>query len=418
MFVGHLALAFAAKPRLPAVSLGWLIAAVSALDLLWPLLLIAGIEHVRIQPGATPFTPLVFTAYPWSHSLLTAIGWGIAFAALASVRGLPRSAFAWLAALVVSHWVLDWISHVPDMPLWPTASSPRLGLGLWNSIPATIVVEGLMWIAGLAIHLRHRRATSCDRPGRVVVVRGRQHADVDQRAVVAATADGGRPGLVRAHRLARAAVGGARRSPLRAGGFAVSARAARSVCAALMVTLAASTALAGDRRPLAGPLALAVDGDVAYVVDTGRRVIRLDLVSRRQTTVATSEPLRAPFDIDVAPDHALLVQDQGRVVRISPSDGSMTVLADGEPAGPAASPFVDFTMQIASDPRGGVFVAHGDRIEHLASEGTRREVVGAAAVSRTSSTSPPTATGISSSPPPTATPPVSGSDASMRPPAP
>ena len=160
MFVGHLALAFASKPKLPTVSLGWLVAAVSALDLLWPLLLIAGVEHVRIQPGATPFTPLVFTAYPWSHSLLTATIWGIAFAAVATVRGAPRSAFAWLAALVVSHWVLDWITHVPDMPLWPTASSPRLGLGLWNSIPATIVVEGLMWIVGLAVYLRHRRATS------------------------------------------------------------------------------------------------------------------------------------------------------------------------------------------------------------------------------------------------------------------
>jgi hypothetical protein len=160
VFVGHLALAFASKPKLPTVSLGWLVAAVSALDLLWPLLLIAGVEHVRIQPGATPFTPLVFTAYPWSHSLLTATIWGIAFAAVATVRGAPRSAFAWLAALVVSHWVLDWITHVPDMPLWPTASSPRLGLGLWNSIPATIVVEGLMWIVGLAVYLRHRRATS------------------------------------------------------------------------------------------------------------------------------------------------------------------------------------------------------------------------------------------------------------------
>jgi len=128
VFVGHLALAFAAKPRLPSVSLGWLVAAVSTLDLLWPLLLIAGVEHVRIQPGATPFTPLVFTAYPWSHSLLTAIVWGIALAALARLRGVPGSAFVWLAALVVSHWVLDWITHVPDMPLWPAASSPHLGL--------------------------------------------------------------------------------------------------------------------------------------------------------------------------------------------------------------------------------------------------------------------------------------------------
>jgi hypothetical protein len=167
VFVGHLALAFAAKPRLPSVSLGWLVAAVSTLDLLWPLLLIAGVEHVRIQPGATPFTPLVFTAYPWSHSLFMAMVWGIALAALARVRGVPRSAFVWLAALVVSHWVLDWITHVPDMPLWPAASSPHLGLGLWNSIPATIVVEGLLWIAGLAIYLRHRRAT--DRTGPIAL---------------------------------------------------------------------------------------------------------------------------------------------------------------------------------------------------------------------------------------------------------
>ena len=159
MFVGHLALAFAAKPRTPGVSLGWLMAAVSALDLLWPLLLIAGVEHVRIQPGATAFTPLVFTAYPWSHSLLTAAGWGLALAMLARAAGVPRSACSWLAALVVSHWVLDWITHAPDMPLWPTASSPRLGLGLWNSIPATLAIEGLMWIAGLAIYLRGRRAT-------------------------------------------------------------------------------------------------------------------------------------------------------------------------------------------------------------------------------------------------------------------
>ena len=160
MFVGHLALAFAAKPRLPAVSLGWLIAAVSALDLLWPLLLLAGIEHVRIQPGTTAFTPLVFTAYPWSHSLLTAVGWGIVFAALARVFGVPWHAYAWLVVLVISHWLLDWITHAPDMPLWPAASSPRLGLGLWTSIPATIVVEGLLWIAGLAVYLRHRHATS------------------------------------------------------------------------------------------------------------------------------------------------------------------------------------------------------------------------------------------------------------------
>ena len=40
------------------------------------------------------------------------------------------------------------------MPLWPTASSPKFGLGLWYSIPLTLIVEGAMWIAGLWIYLR------------------------------------------------------------------------------------------------------------------------------------------------------------------------------------------------------------------------------------------------------------------------
>ena len=159
MFVGHLALAFAAKRQAPRVSLGWLVAAVIALDLLWPVLLLAGIEHVRIEPGATAFTPFVFTSYPWSHSLLMALVWGLGLAALARWRGVPAAPSAWLAALVVSHWVLDWASHAPDMPLWPAASSPRLGLGLWRSIPATLVVEGALWIAGLALYLRGRHAT-------------------------------------------------------------------------------------------------------------------------------------------------------------------------------------------------------------------------------------------------------------------
>ena len=158
MFVGHLALAFAAKPRTPAVSLGWLVAAVSALDLLWPWLLIAGLEHVRIAPGATAFTPMVFTAYPWSHSLAMAGVWGAALAALGRWRGFSLASCAWLGVLVVSHWVLDVATHAPDMPLWPAASSPRYGLGLWHSIPGTLAIEGVMWVAGIAIYLRGRRA--------------------------------------------------------------------------------------------------------------------------------------------------------------------------------------------------------------------------------------------------------------------
>jgi membrane-bound metal-dependent hydrolase YbcI (DUF457 family) len=158
MFVGHLGLALAAKRASPKLSLGWLMAGVTALDLLWPLFLLAGVEHVRIQADATAFNPLVFDSYPWSHSLVMAVVWGILLMALAKWLQRPVHPTYLLVALVVSHWVLDFISHAPDMPLWP-GPSPRLGLGLWNSIPATFVVEGGLWIAGIAMYLTGRRAT-------------------------------------------------------------------------------------------------------------------------------------------------------------------------------------------------------------------------------------------------------------------
>jgi hypothetical protein len=152
MFVGHLSLALAAKPRAPEINLGWLMAGVCALDLVWPLFVLAGIEHVRIVPGATAFTPLVFVSYPWSHSLVMAGVWGVVLAMLAHGRTrVPAGAL--LFALVVSHWVLDFASHAPDMPLWP-GPSPKFGLRLWDSIPATLIVEGAMWVIGLAIFLK------------------------------------------------------------------------------------------------------------------------------------------------------------------------------------------------------------------------------------------------------------------------
>ena len=157
MFVGHLAVAFAAKRAAPSLNLGWLMAGVTALDLVWPLLVIAGIERVRVAPGATAFTPLIFDSYPWSHSLLMSAVWGLALAGLARSRPIPSSASWLLVGLVVSHWVLDFASHAPDMPLWP-GPSPRFGLGLWNSIAATFLVEGAMWVAGLVAYLRMPRA--------------------------------------------------------------------------------------------------------------------------------------------------------------------------------------------------------------------------------------------------------------------
>ncbi len=115
MFIGHFAVGFAAKRVAPRVSLGTLVLSVQLLDLIWPIFLILGIEHVRIDPGNTAFTPLDFYDYPISHSLVTAIGWGALVGIVYFV--LRRYALgAWvLAAGVVSHWVLDVISHRADM---------------------------------------------------------------------------------------------------------------------------------------------------------------------------------------------------------------------------------------------------------------------------------------------------------------
>ena len=156
MFIGHFALGFAAKRVAPRLSLATLFAAAQLADILWPFLVAFSIEQVRIAPGITAFTPLDFVSYPYSHSLLLLVIWGALFGA---VYAMPRrDGRVWLviAALVVSHWVLDWITHRPDMPLYP--GSVKVGLGLWNSVEGTVTVEVLMFLAGLWIYARATRS--------------------------------------------------------------------------------------------------------------------------------------------------------------------------------------------------------------------------------------------------------------------
>jgi len=159
MFVGHVAvamLAARARPRTPFV---WWMAAANLVDLVWPLLLLAGVETVRVAPGITAFTPLAFESYPWTHSLLAGVLWGAALAGFARAAGVERAALPLLAATVVSHWLLDWLTHVPDLPLAPWLAG-RYGLGLWRSVPGTLVVEGALWLAAITLFLRARRPTS------------------------------------------------------------------------------------------------------------------------------------------------------------------------------------------------------------------------------------------------------------------
>jgi len=153
MFVGHYAVALAAKRAAPKTSLGMLFAGAQLADLLWPILLLLGWERVQIVPGITAFNDLSFTHYPISHSLLTLVAWGIALGLVYRLTtGYARGALI-VGGLVISHWVLDWIVHIPDLPLVP-GGGPRLGLGLWQSVAATVVVESVLLLAGLWIYLR------------------------------------------------------------------------------------------------------------------------------------------------------------------------------------------------------------------------------------------------------------------------
>jgi hypothetical protein len=156
MFIGHFGLAMAAKKVAPEVSLGTAIFAAEFLDAVWPILVIAGVERVEIVPGITRMTPLDFVYYPWSHSLAMALAWGALFAGVYWLIRRRTANALWLGALVVSHWFLDWLVHRPDLQLYPGDPHPH-GLGLWNSLPATLAVESLLFAAGIWIYLSSTR---------------------------------------------------------------------------------------------------------------------------------------------------------------------------------------------------------------------------------------------------------------------
>jgi len=165
MFLGHFALAFGAKRTAPMMSLGTLFLACQFADLLWPTLLMLGLERVEIDPGNTIVTPLNFVSYPYSHSFVALLGWSALFAlAYRTIRGWHPVAIATIAALVFSHYLLDFVTHRPDLPITLTGTR-RLGLGLWNHPGTTLAVESLMFIVGTTIYMSATRAR--DTIGRV-----------------------------------------------------------------------------------------------------------------------------------------------------------------------------------------------------------------------------------------------------------
>ena len=165
MFVGHFAVALSAKRVAPAVSLGTLFLSAQLADVIWPNLVLAGIEIVEIDPGNTAFTPLAFVFYPYSHSLVAISVWAALLAvAYRLSRGLRPGAMITVAVLVVSHWLLDAVAHRPDLPV-TLGGSAKVGLGLWNSVAGTIAVETLMLALGVGIYAG--QTSPRDRTGRL-----------------------------------------------------------------------------------------------------------------------------------------------------------------------------------------------------------------------------------------------------------
>src|SRR5215831_18337196 len=156
MFIGHFAAGFAAKRVAPRVSLGLLFLAAQLADVLWPIFVAIGLESVRIAPGTTAVTPLDFVSYPYSHSLAALSIYAIVFGTVCWWLLGDLTASVVVAALVISHWVLDFVSHRPDMPIYP--GGPRYGLSLWNSLPATVLVEIAMFAGGVWLYAKTTRA--------------------------------------------------------------------------------------------------------------------------------------------------------------------------------------------------------------------------------------------------------------------
>lgn len=156
VFLGHFAVALAAKRAAPRASLGTLVLSAQFADCLWPLLLLLGVEQVRIAPGTTRVSPLDFISYPYSHSLLMQFVWGSLLGALYFLMLRDLSAATVLGLLLPTHWILDYVSHRPDMPLYP--GGPKVGLAMWNSLPLSLTVEYGLFVAGILIYMSATRA--------------------------------------------------------------------------------------------------------------------------------------------------------------------------------------------------------------------------------------------------------------------
>ncbi len=157
MFIGHFGAGLAGKKAAPGPSLGTMFLAAQLLDLIWPVLILIGVEKVKIVPGLTPSNPLEFTYYPYTHSLLMVLVWSLIFGMIYYfIKKNSRGAII-LGLLVLSHWILDLLVHIPDLPLYP-GSGIKAGLSLWNHPAVSLVIESLIFIGGIYLYLSSTKA--------------------------------------------------------------------------------------------------------------------------------------------------------------------------------------------------------------------------------------------------------------------
>jgi hypothetical protein len=154
MFVGHYGPSFAIRSVRPAIPLWLLFIAVQLVDVLWAVLVLLGVEKVRIVPGITASNPLDLYYMPYTHSLVAAIFWSVAAAVVVRLllRAATRATAIWLGVAVFSHWILDFLVHRPDLPVY--GDTMKIGLGLWNYPAVALSLEAVLLFGGMILYFR------------------------------------------------------------------------------------------------------------------------------------------------------------------------------------------------------------------------------------------------------------------------
>ncbi|MEO7773605.1 MAG: hypothetical protein ABIT36_04630 [Steroidobacteraceae bacterium] len=160
MFVGHIGAALAIGRVERRVNVGVFIAAAFTLDLALWIFVLLGVESVSI-PADFASTHQPEYMFPYSHGLLASLAWsvlaGIAtFAASARLQQGRLRAAVFVGAAVFSHWLLDALVHVPELPITGTAST-KVGLALWQNMPVALGVEVVVVLAGLWLFIQGNR---------------------------------------------------------------------------------------------------------------------------------------------------------------------------------------------------------------------------------------------------------------------